>query len=72
MTETACTYCGSDVETHQPVYVFERATGNDGNEDSAVRDRTPAGQFCNYACLSASIDEEELVYGDACSFDPSE
>ena len=60
MSETPCTYCGSDVEAHQPVSLFERADG----------ERVPAGDLCNYACLSAHIDENELVYGDACSFDP--
>lgn len=26
--------------------------------------------FCNYACLSAYIDENELTYGDACEWSP--
>jgi hypothetical protein len=33
-------------------------------------EHTPAGRFCDYACPSAYIDEEKLVYGDARSFDP--
>ena len=58
--EDACTYCGSDLDAYQPVFVDERRDG----------ERIPRGQFCNYACLSAYVDEEELVYSDACSFDP--
>jgi len=55
-----CTYCGSDVERHDPVVVTERLdTGT-----------SPSGQFCNYACLSAYIDEEELTYGTACEWNP--
>jgi hypothetical protein len=26
--------------------------------------------FCNYACLSAHIDEQELTAGDACEWSP--
>ena len=78
MNETPCTDCGSDVGAHQSVYVAERTddrqvgnesenrSGNDVHADDRAR-----GEFCNYACLSAYIDEEELVYGSACSFDPS-
>lgn len=59
MSERSCTYCGSDVEAHRPISVSEREDG----------ERVPVGDFCNYACLSAYIDDEKLVYGDACSFD---
>ena len=58
---TACTYCESDLAAYDPVFVAKQR----GSE------RVPTGQFCNYACLSAYIDKEELVYGDACTFDPS-
>ena len=51
-----CTYCGSDVHRHDPVFV---------QKDSEFR-RVDVGRFCNYACLSAYIDEEELADGDAC------
>jgi hypothetical protein len=54
-----CTYCGSDVYDHDPVFV----------EEGAGDDREPAGQFCNYACLSAHIDEEELITGACCQVD---
>ena len=56
-----CTFCGSDVHAHDPVYV---ETSEDG-------EREQAGQFCNYACLSAWIDAENKVDGAACRFDPS-
>lgn len=57
---TPCTYCGADVEAHDPVYVYEQET----------KDRAPAGEFCNYACLSSHIEEENLTTGDACEWSP--
>ncbi|MFC7140156.1 hypothetical protein ACFQMA_09965 [Halosimplex aquaticum] len=54
--EGECTYCGSDVAAHDPLVV--------GDADGTV------GQFCNYACLSAHIESEELVVGDACEWSP--
>ncbi|MFC7214621.1 hypothetical protein ACFQO4_11105 [Saliphagus sp. GCM10025334] len=55
---TDCTYCGSDVECHDPVFVSEAT--DDGRER--------AGQFCNYACLAAYIDEQALTVGAACEW----
>ena len=55
-----CTYCGSDLANYDPVFV--EATEDD--------ERVPVGGFCNYACLSAYIDEEALTYGDACEWSP--
>ncbi|MDZ7702225.1 MAG: hypothetical protein U5J98_09285 [Halobacteriales archaeon] len=55
----ACTYCGSDVDEHEPVYVEERA------EDRLV----PAGQFCNYACLARHIEDAGLENGACCRID---
>ena len=55
-----CTYCGSDLDRYDPVFVEE----TDGGE------RVPAGAFCNYACLSAHIEDAELTYGDACEWRP--
>lgn len=55
-----CTYCGSDIHRHDPVYVYE-----DGRGENQVE----AGQFCNYACLSAYIDEEGLMDGVSCEID---
>lgn len=60
---TDCTYCGSDIDRHDPVFVEERP-GHDQNDG-----RTSAGQFCNYACLHAHIEDEELVYGASCELD---
>lgn len=57
---TECTYCGSDVERHDPVYV------NEGENDSANQ----AGQFCNYACLNMQIEDESLASGAACEWNP--
>jgi hypothetical protein len=50
-----CTYCGSNIHGHDPVFV---------QEDTEFR-RVDIGQFCNYACLSAHIDEEGLADGAA-------
>ena len=44
-----CAYCGCDVFAHEPVFVEE--------------ERVDAGQFCNYACLLAFVNEEELTIG---------
>lgn len=55
-----CTYCGSAVTSHDPVFVEE------GHGD----EREPAGRFCNYACLAAHIDEEGLTTGDCCEWEP--
>lgn len=57
-----CTYCGSNIHGHDPVFV---------QEDTEFR-RVDAGQFCNYACLSAYIDEEGLADGAACEVDLEE
>lgn len=59
MTE-ACTYCNSDIHAHDPVFV-EIGTGSD---------REPAGQYCNYACLSAHIDDAGLADGASCVWEP--
>lgn len=56
----ACRYCGAEVRDHEPVYVQEAA--GDG--------RREAGQFCNYACLRAHIDEAGLTTGAACEWQP--
>lgn len=55
-----CTYCGSDVERHDPVFVTE------GRGPSATR----SSRFCNYACLAAYIDDEKLTYGASCEWNP--
>jgi hypothetical protein len=55
----ACTYCGCDVAAHDPVFVAE----TDGDE------RVVAGQFCNYGCLAAHVEDEGLANGTACRLD---
>ncbi|PSP87257.1 hypothetical protein BRC90_10955 [Halobacteriales archaeon QS_4_69_34] len=55
-----CTYCGSDLSFCEPVFVAETADG----------EHVPAGGFCNYACLSAHIEQAELVYGASCTVEP--
>lgn len=57
---TDCTYCGCGVEAHDPVFVYE------GSEDG---ERDPAGQFCNYACLTAHVEESGLADGAVCRLD---
>lgn len=58
----ACTYCGQDLDRHDPVFVTE---ANDG-------DRVPAGGFCNYACLQAHIEAESLTTGACCEWTPAD
>jgi len=55
-----CTYCESGLARYDPVFVEETTDG----------ERVPAGAFCNYACLSAHIDEAELTFGDVCEWSP--
>ena len=55
----ACTFCGSDVDAHEPVFVEERRDV----------ERVPAGRFCNYACLARYIEAEGLETGACCRID---
>ncbi|WP_336345408.1 hypothetical protein [Halalkalicoccus ordinarius] len=55
-----CTYCGSDVRAHEPLFLEREEDG----------ERRPAGRFCNYACLSTYVEEEGLVTGATCEFEP--
>ncbi|EMA49244.1 MULTISPECIES: hypothetical protein [Halococcus] len=54
-----CTYCDSDLSSYDPVSVERGSIDTDG-------ERRREGQFCNYACLSAHIDEEGLTEGACC------
>ena len=54
----ACTYCESDVERHEPVFVSEGTA--DGQHEA----------FCNYACLAAYIEAENRTDGAACEWNP--
>ena len=56
---TGCTYCGCEIEAHDPMYVEEHEDG----------ERVPAGQFCNYACLVAYVEREGLQEGATCELD---
>jgi hypothetical protein len=56
---TDCTYCGCAIEVHDPVYV------------SRSPDSEPAGQYCNYGCLAAHVDEADLATGTSCAWPPS-
>lgn len=55
-----CTYCGSDLTNYDAVFLEESDDG----------DRVSVGGFCNYACLSAYIDDEGLTDGNACDWSP--
>lgn len=55
-----CTYCGSPVQEHDPVFV------NEGENDSSNQ----VGQFCNYACLNMHIENETLTVGASCEWSP--
>jgi len=54
-----CAYCESPIFDNDPI---------------CVRDCTDGcglpSYFCNYACLSAYVDENRLTAGDACEWNP--
>lgn len=56
---TECTYCGCEIEAHEPVFVRE------GEPDGPL-----AGQYCNYACLTAHVEEAGLATGATCRIEP--
>jgi hypothetical protein len=58
--EESCVYCESRIFDHDPICV------RDCNEDCG----SPL-YFCNFACLSAYIERNELVIGDACEWTPN-
>ena len=58
---TDCTYCGSAVAAHDPVYVDEVVDG----------ERTTTGRFCNYGCLAAHVEAAGLATGASCQWEPS-
>lgn len=55
--DEACAYCGSQIFNHAPICV------RDCTEDCG----SPT-YFCNYACLSMFIEENDLTAGDACEW----
>ena len=57
--EETCAYCDSPIFDHDPLCVRD-CTDDCGSPEF----------FCNYACLSAYIDEMYLTSGDACAWSP--
>jgi hypothetical protein len=57
--DETCAYCDSAIFDHDPICV------RDCTEDCG----SPS-YFCNYACLSAHIDAENLEVGAACEWSP--
>lgn len=55
--DETCTYCGSSVFAHDPICVRD-CTDDCGSPE----------YFCNYACLSARIDDANLTTGNACEW----
>jgi hypothetical protein len=63
---TECTYCGCEVEAHDPVVVYE-------SDPAAVGDGTAsAGEFCNWGCLAAFVDESDVTAGTSCNWSPED
>lgn len=60
-TEEMCAYCSSRIFDHDPICV------RDCNHDCGSPE-----YFCNYACLSVYIEENNLTTGDACVWSPGE
>jgi len=58
-TDQHCAYCDSLIFDHDPICV------RDCTEDCA----SPTF-FCNHACLSAHIEDNDLTSGDACAWSP--
>jgi len=58
-TDETCAYCDSRIFDHDPICV------RDCTDDCG----SPL-YFCNYACLAAHIDEDDLTAGDACKWEP--
>jgi hypothetical protein len=54
-----CSYCESDIYDHNPVFVDEERDGT----------RETVSQFCNYACLSQHIENEQLGTNTCCQVD---
>ena len=57
--DQACAYCESRISDHAPICV--RDCTDDCGSPTDV---------CNYACLSASVEGNDLTAGDACEWSP--
>jgi hypothetical protein len=60
-TDETCAYCDSRIFDHDPICVRDCENGCG----------SPT-YFCNYACLSAYIDENNLTTGNACEWTPDD
>ena len=58
-TDESCAYCGLPIFEHDPICVRD-----------CTADCDAPSYFCNFACLSAYIDERNLALGDACEWSP--
>jgi len=54
--DETCTYCGSRIFDHDSICVHD-CDDNCGSPE----------YFCNYACLSTYVDENDLTTGNACT-----
>ncbi len=57
--DQTCAYCGCCVFDHDPICVRDCTAGCGS-----------PSYFCNYACLSAQIEAENLTAGDTCEWNP--
>lgn len=54
-----CVFCGAPIFNQDPICVRD-----------CTADCGSPSYFCNHACLSAYIDENDLTSGDACEWSP--
>lgn len=54
-----CAHCDSRIFDHDPICVRD-----------CEADCGSPSYFCNYACLSAFVDEKGLTLGNACEWSP--
>ena len=59
--DEACAYCGSRIFDHDPICVRD-----------CIDDCGSPTYFCNYACLSTYVDENNLTTGNACEWSPDD
>lgn len=55
--DETCVYCGSYIFDHDPICVRD-----------CTDDCGSPSYFCNYACLTAHVDENGLTAGNACEW----
>jgi len=59
--DETCAHCESRIFDHDPICVRDCENGCGS-----------PSYFCNYACLSAYIDENDRTTGDACEWHPDD